>query len=35
MAAPKRMSPAQIINHLRRAEVELANGNAVRRYLST
>jgi len=30
MAAPKNMSPAQIINHLRKAEVELANGKTVR-----
>ena len=30
MAAPKKMSPAQIINHLRKAEVELANGKTVR-----
>ena len=30
MAAPKRNSPAQIINHLRKAEVELANGKTVR-----
>ena len=30
MAAPKRKSPAQIINHLRKAEVELANGRTVR-----
>lgn len=30
MAAPKRKSPAQIINHLRKAEVELANGKTVR-----
>jgi len=29
MAAPKRNSPAQIINHLRKAEVELANGSTV------
>ena len=27
MAAPKRLSPAQIINRLRKAEVALANGN--------
>ena len=26
MAAPKRLSPAQIINRLRKAEVALANG---------
>jgi putative transposase len=30
MAAPKKMLPAQIINHLRKAEVELANGKTVR-----
>ena len=30
MAAPKNMSPARIINHLRKAEVELANGKTVR-----
>jgi transposase-like protein len=30
MAAPKNVSPAQIINNLRRAEVELANGISVR-----
>ena len=30
MAAPKRKSPTQIINHLRKAEVELANGKTVR-----
>ena len=30
MAAPKNMSPAQIINHLRKAEVELVNGKTVR-----
>jgi transposase-like protein len=30
MAAPKNMSPAQIINHLRKVEVELANGKTVR-----
>jgi transposase-like protein len=30
MAAPKNVSPAQIINNLRRAEVELANGKSVR-----
>ena len=30
MAAPKRKSPAEIINHLRKAEVELANGKTVR-----
>jgi putative transposase len=30
MAAPKRKSPAQIINHLRKAEVELAHGKTVR-----
>ena len=28
MAAPKRATPAQIINHLRKAEVELANGKS-------
>ena len=27
MAAPKRLSPAQIINRLRKAEVALANGS--------
>ena len=26
MAAPKRLSPAQIINRLRKAEVAMANG---------
>jgi len=30
MAAPKKKSPAQIINHLRKAEVELANGKTAR-----
>jgi transposase-like protein len=30
MAAPKRLSPAQIINQLRRAEVALANGKKVK-----
>jgi transposase-like protein len=30
MAAPKRLSPAQIINQLRRAEVALANGKRVK-----
>jgi transposase-like protein len=30
MAAPKRATPAQIINQLRKAEVELANGKSVR-----
>ena len=30
MAAPKKMLPAQIINHLRKADVELANGKTVR-----
>jgi putative transposase len=30
MAAPKNVSPAQIINHLRKAEVELANGKSVK-----
>ena len=30
MAAPKRLSPAQIINQLRRAEEALANGKRVK-----
>ena len=30
MAAPKRATPVQIINHLRKAEVELANGNSIK-----
>ena len=30
MAAPKRLSPAQIINRLRKAEVALANGNTTK-----
>jgi len=30
MAAPKNVPPAQIINHLRKAEVELANGKSVK-----
>jgi len=30
MARRKNMTPAQIINHLRKAEVELANGKTVR-----
>ena len=30
MAAPKRLSPAQIINRLRKAEVALANGKRVK-----
>ncbi len=30
MVATKWKSPAQIINHLRKAEVELANGKTVR-----
>ncbi len=30
MAAPKRATPAQIINHLRKAEVELANGTSIK-----
>ncbi len=30
MAAPKRLSPAQIINQLRKAEVALANGKRVK-----
>jgi transposase-like protein len=30
MAAPKNVPPAQIINNLRRVEVELANGKSVR-----
>jgi transposase-like protein len=30
MAAPKRATPAQIINHLRKAEVELANGKSIK-----
>ncbi len=30
MAAPKRLSPGQIINQLRRAEVALANGKRVK-----
>jgi transposase-like protein len=30
MAAPKRLSPGQIINQLRRAEVALANGKKVK-----
>ncbi len=30
MAAPKRATPAQIINHLRKAEVELANGKSMK-----
>ena len=28
-AAPKRVTPAQIINHLRKADVELANGKPI------
>ena len=30
MAAPKRLSPAQIINRLRKAEVALANGKTTK-----
>ena len=30
MAAPKKATPAQIINHLRKAEVELANGKSIK-----
>jgi transposase-like protein len=30
MAAPKNATPAQIINHLRKAEVELANGKSIK-----
>ena len=30
MAAPKRLSPAQIINRLRKAEVALANSNTTK-----
>ena len=30
MAAPKRATPAQIINHLRKAEVGLANGTSMK-----
>jgi putative transposase len=30
MAAPKNVTPAQIINHLRKAEVELANGKSIK-----
>ena len=30
MAAPKRATPAQIINHLRKAEVHLAAGKSVK-----
>ena len=30
MVAPKRLSPAQIINRLRKAEVALANGNTTK-----
>jgi len=30
MAAPKRATPAQIINHLRKAEVELAHGKSTK-----
>jgi transposase-like protein len=30
MAAPKRATPAQIINHLRKAEVQLARGKSVK-----
>ena len=30
MAAPKRLSPGQIINRLRKAEVALANGNTTK-----
>ena len=30
MAAPKRATPAQIINHLRKAEVELADGKSIK-----
>jgi hypothetical protein len=29
MAVPKRATPAQIINHLRKAEVELAAGKSM------
>ena len=29
MAAPKNVTPAKIINHLRKAEVELANGKSI------
>lgn len=30
MAAPKNATPAQIINYLRKAEVELANGKSIK-----
>ena len=30
MAAPKRATPAQIINHLRKAEVDLAHGKSTK-----
>ena len=30
MAAPKRATPAQIINYLRKAEVEVANGKSIK-----
>ena len=30
MAARKNITPAQIINHLRKAEVELANGKSIK-----
>lgn len=30
MAARKNVTPAQIINHLRKAEVELANGRSIK-----
>jgi putative transposase len=30
MAAPKNITPARIINHLRKAEVELANGKTLK-----
>jgi len=30
MAARKNVTPAQIINHLRKAEVELANGKSIK-----
>jgi len=30
MAAPKNATPAQIINHLRNADVELANGKSIK-----
>jgi len=29
MAAPKRATPAEIINYLRKAEVDLANGKSI------